>query len=121
MRRWRWLTLSLIVLAAAVALVVLWPRGPRPCRATFEQVRKGMSFAEVCATVGGPPGVYGGLSGAYAASGPPTLSHEQWWAADSTLYVIFDTETDEAIEVWVADPFPDNRSLWERLRERVGL
>jgi hypothetical protein len=120
MRRRRWLAL-VVAAVAAVALSLLWPRGPRPCRATFEQVQKGMSYAEVCATVGGPPGAYGGLPGAYLSSGPPTHSAELWWAADSTLYVTFDTETDEAIAVSVNDPQPDNRSLWDRLRAQLGL
>jgi hypothetical protein len=116
---WRWLAVSLVVLVAVVALAAFWPRGARPGRATFEQVRKGMSFAEVCATVGGAPGIYGGEQVPYFLSGPPTFSHEFWFATDSTLYVIFDTETDEAIAVQVDDPPPDNRSLWERIRARV--
>jgi len=35
-----------------------WLRSPHPCRATFEQVREGMTYAEVCAMVGGPTGDY---------------------------------------------------------------
>src|SRR5687768_8659552 len=58
MRRRR-VVIGLIVAAlVAVAAVLFWPRGPRPCRATFESVQEGMTYEEVCATVGGPPGTY---------------------------------------------------------------
>src|SRR5262245_66032393 len=34
------------------------PEKPRPCRATFERVEKGMTRDQVAATVGGGPGTY---------------------------------------------------------------
>ena len=45
----------LAVLVVAVAAVLFWPRGPRPCLATFPSVREGMTRDEVVAIVGGPP------------------------------------------------------------------
>jgi hypothetical protein len=121
--KWRRVVVGLVVLAlVAVLAVALWPRGPRPCRATFEQVREGMTYDEVCATVGGPPGVYSTrLDWPVIRSGPPELSHKEWVAADSKLYVIIDRVADRAIVVAIYEPPPDNRSPWDRLRDRLGL
>src|SRR3954463_15487213 len=90
MRRRR-VIIGLAVLAlAAVAALLLWPRGPRPCRATFEQVREGMTFEEVCATVGTPPGNYttGDRFNPPISSGFAVLC-ERWLADDGELYVDF--------------------------------
>jgi hypothetical protein len=81
-----------------------------------------MTRDEVCRLVGVPPGVYSRrLEYPLLTSGGPEISHETWTAADSTLYVAFDTEADRAIGVGVFDPPPDNRPLLERLRARLGL
>lgn len=121
MRR-RWVVAGLVVVVSVVA-VVFWPRGPQPCRATFEQVREGMTFEDVCATVGGPPGVYSSRSRYTFASAPPPAgcSHHEWRAADQVLYVVFDARTGAAVFVHRFDPPPDGRGFLQRLRDRLGL
>jgi hypothetical protein len=110
MRRRR-IIVGLGVLAVIVAAVTFWPRGPRPCRATFEQVREGMTFEEVCATVGAPP------HDPYEVirSTPPA---EYWYGSDTELCVHFDP-AGRADRVSVKD-FP-NESAWSRLRDWLGL
>ena len=116
------------VVVGVVALVVvggtlaaLWPRGPRPCRATFEQVQSGMTLAEVAATVGGPPGTY--------TSGPvmPFImcnfgGHRavEWHASDATLTVIYGEDGRVFCPI-VTDALSDYRPPLDRLRARLGL
>jgi hypothetical protein len=122
MRRRR-AVVGLVALALAAGVIVaIWPRGPRPCRETFEQVRTGMTYDEGCATVGAPPGVYSRRPDyPISMSGGPEISHETWVAADSTLHVAFDTEADRAVVMGIYDPPPDPRSFFQRLRARLGL
>ena len=117
----RRVVVGLVLLAlAGVLAVALWPHGPRPCRETFEQVREGMTYAEVCATVGGPPGAY--------TDGPKSVpyfdqtygTYELWLAADGTLRVYFD-RTERAYCVDILGPPPDTRSHLQRLLDRLGL
>src|SRR5262245_39655502 len=117
MRRRR-VVVGLVVLAlVAVLVVALWPRGTRPCRETFELVREGMTYDEVCATVGGPPGAYTRrpyiplLGGAHDC-------RVQWAADDVELIVWFDDDQ-RAYKVMVFDPMPDDRPLLVRLRYRL--
>jgi hypothetical protein len=119
------MVVGLVVLAlAATTAYVLWPRGPRPCRETFEQVREGMTYDEVCATVGGPPGDYtDGRSLVYRVSVSMYRfpDRELWAAEDSTLIVDFEDDG-RSYRVLVSDPVPVPRApLLDRLRARVGL
>ena len=119
MRRRR-IIAGLVVLALAGVAVALWPRGPRPCRATFEQVREGMTYDDVCATVGGPPGDYSGGTrfGLIDLNGPPITI---WTAGDSELLVDFgyDGRVAWAEVIEVSDiPRPP---LIDRLRAWLGL
>ena len=109
---------GLVVLTVAVALVALWPRGPRPCRATFEQVREGMTYDDVCATVGGPPGDY---TGRYPAQGDmlSSLGGARWHAGDADLRVVFGPG-DRVLDAAVSDP-PGGISWWSAFRARLGL
>jgi outer membrane protein assembly factor BamE (lipoprotein component of BamABCDE complex) len=120
MRRRRWLGLLLVAALAAVGAALLRPTGPRPCRATFEQVREGMAREEVVATVGGPPGVYSDRPEWVPFFDQTYGMDEKWVAHDSTLRVYF-SESGRASHVEVADPPPDDRSLVSRLRARLGL
>ena len=105
----------------AVAAVLFWPHGPRPCRATFEQVHKGMTLEEVCATVGGPPGTY---------TSRPVLPlfmcgfsrHRvvRWHAPDATLTVFYEDDG-LVFGAYVDDPLPDRRPLLDRLRAQFGF
>jgi hypothetical protein len=121
--------LAVLALAAGTA-IVLWPRGPLPSRATFKQVREGMTFEEVCAAVGGPPGDYTGgtrrgpddLFGLrpYWLGGDPPRG-EPWIGDDGMLVVTFDPAgrlaCAEVWEVYPASPPP----FWSRLLARLGL
>jgi hypothetical protein len=113
--------LGLVVLAiAGVLLIALWTRGPRPCRATFEQVREGMTLAEIEAVVGGPPGNY---SDGYRLGLviydwlPPVL----WTADDGELCVDFAADG-RASSDQIGDVIVVPRPSWlNRLRARLGL
>jgi hypothetical protein len=64
--------------------------GPRPCQATFGQVREGMTFDEVCATVGGPPGNYFHRPERATRYQGLADGEHAWHADDGNLLVIFD-------------------------------
>ena len=122
MQRHRWVLLSLVSVVVPVVVLLSWPSGNKPCRAKFERVQIGMAFEEVCALVGGTPGVYSGrLDFPIMTSGPPALAHKTWVAGDSTLYVCFDTEVNQAIAVAIYDPPPDDRSVYQVVRNRLGF
>src|SRR5215213_2494012 len=44
-----------VLFAVTIIVSLLPPARPRPCLATFERVRDGMTREQVYATVGGPP------------------------------------------------------------------
>jgi hypothetical protein len=111
MRRRRTIVGLGVVALVAVLAIVFWPRGPRPCRATFEQVHEGMTLEEVCATVGAPP--HDPL--AEIRSTPPA---DYWYGSDTELCVHFDP-SGRADRVSVKD-FP-GQSAWSRLRSWLGL
>jgi hypothetical protein len=114
---------GLVALAlAGVAAVALWPRSPRPCRATFAQIRKGMAYEEVCATVGAPPGTYSDRVVPLLGLAHAGWTYDRRWTAhDGGMLVTF-RERDDTVEfVCVADPLPDHRSFVQRLRARIGL
>jgi hypothetical protein len=84
--RRRWLLLAIGLTAAALAAwAALRPGPPQPCLAAFEQVRVGMTRAEVAATVGGPPGAYrdGGCVESLAGAVGP--DREAWMSPDWDL------------------------------------
>ena len=118
----RRVVVGLVVLAlVGVATVALWPRGPRPCRETFEQVREGMTYEEVCATVGGPPGDYTGGTrvGLIDINGPATFAI--WTATDGELLADFDYDSRVAwAEVIDVSEVP-RPPLLARLLNRLGL
>lgn len=112
--------LGFVVLTLVTAFAtIFWPRGPRPCKETFERLREGMTKQEVYATVGGPPGDYSG------GATLPLKTHwhpdDMWWAKDGVLGVRFD-DAGHAYEVQVTDgvrwPQP---SVWSRCRSRFGF
>ncbi len=112
---------GLVVLAiAGLLLVTFWPRGPRPCRATFEHVREGMTLAEIEAVVGGPPGNYSDgyhLGLVFYDRPPPTL----WTADDGELCVEFSADG-WACSVQVLDVVALPQPSWlDRFSARLGL
>jgi hypothetical protein len=117
MRRRRRTITILVALVAAFTLPMIWPRGPRPCRATFEQVREGKTREEVIATVGGPPGDY---TGGRCLDGW-TGKGEYWTATDGVLKIAFDTHGRVAyVRTYEPTLLPDP-PWWTRLRSRVGI
>ena len=113
-----------LVVAVAVAAVILWPRPPRPCRATFEQVREGMTREAVIATVGGPPGDYtdGYHLNGWVNLGGAGRQPTSWIAADGVLAVRFDADG-LAATVLVHDfiALSQPPTFWTLLRTRLGL
>jgi hypothetical protein len=108
-----------VIVGLAVTVVATWPRGPRPCRATFEQVLEGMTFAEVCATVGGPPGDY--ARGDVICSSMVYEKGSAWWTDDAELCVHFDAQgRADLVSVGGVISFR-KPSVIERLRDWLGL
>jgi hypothetical protein len=110
------------VTVVSTAAVLTWPRGPRPCRATFEQVREGMTYEEVIATVGAPPGDYSGgrcIDG-WIGGGSGSMG-TYWTTTERVLFVLFDSDgRAAAVRTWEPTLLPDP-PLWTRLRFRLGL
>lgn len=118
-RKWVLAILLAATVAGSAVVASFWPSGPRPCRAKFEQVERGMSFDQVVATVGGPPGTY--THRPYLKVVVTALSHriEVWSTDDARLVVYFD-QSGRADMIHLDDPLPDDRSfgrrVWDRLR-----
>ena len=120
-RNCRRLFLAAILLATAAVCTSAWPTGPGPCRRTFDQVSEGMTFDEVKAVVGAPPGHYERRAehiGLYI--GGARDSRTIWTADDGSLVVWFD-ESNTAIRVMVLEREPDSTSFFARLRDRLGF
>jgi hypothetical protein len=115
MRR-RQVIAGIVSFAVVVAggAVLVWPP-PRPCLATFRQVREGMTREEVIATVGGPPTATSSAAAPYAAL--PRVVHE-WVSDDGYLFVLFDSH-DRAAYV-LASPRHRSPGFWDRLLARLG-
>lgn len=117
---------GVLALVGAVAWVI-WLCQPRPCRATFEKVREGMTLVEVCATVGGEPGDYtDGRSLAYLASWIRTApkrddeERQVWAAGGAFLLVVFAHGRVKTFEI--RDPsLTPQPPLPDRLRARLGI
>ena len=119
-RRWGPVFVLFVAFAAALAVVGHWPTGPRPCRATFEQVEKGMKLDEVIAIVGGPSGNYSHRPHLKLVTTGLSHTPQGWYADDAELVVYFDV-LGRADMIYLSDPFPDDRSFSQRVRDRFGL
>ena len=114
MRRTRFIVGLVVVALVAIGAVLLWPRAHEPCLATFEQVRKGMTYEDVCATVGAKRNIE--LVSA--------VRHERhtggiWDADDARLLVWFDRDG-SAVAVEIGPPV-GRSSRWARLCAQLGL
>src|SRR5262245_1147464 len=109
-----------LVVLALIAAASFSPRGPRPCRATFDQVREGMTLDQVAAIVGGPPGKYSDQYEPFVLTGGRYPRAVYWVAHDATLIVWYDDDL-VASSVLVEDSLPDHRSALQRLRDWLGL
>src|SRR5436305_234111 len=94
--RWRrplrWMPPLLLAAALVpVAVATGWQVPPRPCKARFELVQKGMGYAQVVGTVGGLTGDYTTNEYVY---GPPLglgyWDYESRMSDDGLLLVQFD-------------------------------
>jgi hypothetical protein len=114
---------GLVAVALAFLLTVaLRPRGPQPCRMTFEQVREGMTFDEVCATVGGPPGDYSRGESWWGGHGVKFCGCEGWLGPDAQLMVRFDPDgRADRVSVVGCERCVSKPSFLDRLRARLGL
>jgi hypothetical protein len=105
-----------LALTLVVAAVELWPRGPRPCRATFEQVRDGMAREEVIATVGGPPGDYTSRGISLLDDNP---QNTLWVANDAVLIVTFGPD-ERVVEATIGSPI-SQAPWWAEMRDWLGI
>src|SRR5437763_435590 len=119
-RRVRWILVATASVLIALAIVLLWPPPEsRPSRATFEQVRVGMTRAEVEATVGGPPGYYA-LGSDMSRRSFGEFLYDRWVCDECQLLVLF--EEGRALEVHICEVLMVPRpSPWERFRGWAGL
>jgi hypothetical protein len=95
-------------------------------RASFEQIREGMTLAEVEGILGVPPGRYPADSGVRWTHGVclhPESSwgcrYEKWFAGDVLVYVGFREDGTVGVKGF-SDVGDDARSIPERLRQRLG-
>lgn len=107
------------------ATVAWFVTRPYPCRATFEQVRVGMTRDEVYSTVGGPPGVYG-VPNTYRYKDVLCIhtwqAPDQGLAEDSLLMVSFaDGGRVETATVLKAVTYQNAPPLLRRIRSWLGL
>jgi hypothetical protein len=118
----RRLIIATAALVSVAVAVTHWPREPRPCRATFEQVREGMTIEEVCVAVGGPPGDYSGGYSRYSELHLRWFNNDsRWLAQDAQLGVEFNREG-RVSRVVVTDAHRVRMpSLLDRLRIRLGV
>lgn len=115
------LVLTLVVAhglaVAALVVAVGWTHSkPRPCRATFERVREGMTREEVEATVGCPPGDYttpGAIVLRPMRSGEAWVTHVCWVCDEAELILLFDDDG-RVLKPYVHDVGIVPRR-WERL------
>ena len=110
-------TLSLL----AIVLAAFWLQPPHPCRTTFEQVRKGMTLREVCATVGGPPGDYSNQKNTNYEMWRHGLfpSQRSWGGRDATLIVWLDDH--EIVTYMTIEDVEFRQSVFGRLCKWLGL
>lgn len=111
---------TLAVLSVGLVLGVRELRRPTPCLETFEQVDYNMTFREVCALVGGPPGNYCVEEPAIFPSRPNSnqFRYEEWLCDDCLLQVCFLDGRVDHYSIGSITRRP--RSLAERLRAWLG-
>ncbi len=116
MRKNRWLLLGLLLASiAGIVLVVLALLLPRPgvTEENFDRIEVGMTRAEVEAIFGGPatgsnPWVWGNL--------PKENEWENEASGDAAM-VDFDENNRVIARHW--DPWPDDRTAWQKLLDRM--
>ena len=83
-----------------------------------------MTFEEVCATVGGPPGDYtDGRSVTYLIWQVGRGEWQEIWAAEDAAFGIDLSDDGRVTRVWITEPHLAYRAptILDRLRARVGL
>src|SRR5262245_35368939 len=96
---------------------------PRPCRATFDLVKKGMTIEEGVATIGAPPGDYRTSRHVYL---PPSMLSSgtgiQWITDDAELSILPDESGRvELIRIGKMDDLRGSIPWHVRVLERIGL
>jgi hypothetical protein len=110
--RKRWPLWVLMVGVIATAIGILWSLSPHTSlsvtRHSFDQIREGMTVAEVERILGRPPGKYTDRHVYPVMSG---VSHRRWWIGDEGIIEISFTSDDKSGGLGVVwkkefDPLP---------------
>jgi hypothetical protein len=81
-----------------------------------------MTFEDVCAIVGGPPGDYSRGESWWGGYGVKFWGYKGWLGPDAQLMVRFGADGRAAdVAVVGCMRYPPQPSLWDRLRVRLGL
>src|SRR5262245_9164020 len=135
-RRWLWIVLPLLLVAAALAWGLTLHRDVPVSRARFESVHPGMSLEPVSARLGGPAGDYrtgevdldlsGGspefdnvMTAPEVLLGEVTYRHEWWQGDEGTAWVCFD-EQGRVVTREFTPGSRVNRPWWQRLLALFG-
>jgi hypothetical protein len=78
-----------VIALLGVVLIAIIVNTKKPCRATFEQVRIGMTLEEVERTVGGPPGDYRTDEWCITEHGTLWSYHTHWTTNECELSILF--------------------------------
>jgi hypothetical protein len=123
MKRPIWTVLLVIALGmAAFGSWLIWVRSPLQInRAAYEQIQKGMSFAEVELILGGPPGDY--CSGKPFVNPIPSLA--DWvvevWISDQAIIIVFFNPDGLVVDKTMEDmPSECATPVWQRFWNRIG-
>ena len=100
-RRRLFLALPTILVIAILASIIWYPSVPRPCLATFKQVRVVLSRAQVITTVGRPPGDYTTREWFnYDYANGLRYTNYEWWICDEGCLVVRFGDNDYPASAW---------------------
>ena len=127
------ITMVALLIAGIVAGIIWYPSGPRPCLATFKQVKVGMTRAEVVAILGRPPGDYTTREWSDYINSHRDINYERWICDEGFLCVRFgennypatpwppEADDDPVTDVAIKHISFHESTFFERIRRWLGL